>query len=167
MPILFFLSLQGGVITAIFTARPSAGATAACPGTVSIDADWLLPGQHTLHELSMRDPGPTCGDSGGAQTILPAAFWLLPPPAAVLKEDTSTRSTAATVGLQRVVRHQPADGSVDRSGDRSGKRTIQWNISCISPGVSTFATMLVVESVAAGARDFIAVATGGTSRSDE
>jgi hypothetical protein len=142
-------------VTAIFTARPSAGATALCPGTVSIDASWLPPGQLTLHELSMRDPGATCG-GGGQQVTLPGAFRLLPPPAAKILADTTRRSTKPVV----------ARSIENRSGEQT-QRTIEWNISCASPGVSSFATMLVLESVAPRAQEFIATAVGSMPGDDE
>ena len=138
------------MVTIVYTARPAPGAAAApCPGTVSIDASWLpavSSSDFTLHELEMRDPGPTCG---GRHPALPAAFRLLPPPLAAVTQSALTSES-----------QQREEGG---SGDGGGE--ISWRVSCDAPGVRSFATMLVIESAAAaaGARDFLATATGNAS----
>ncbi len=102
----------------------------------------------------MRDPGATCG--GGEQVTLPGAFRLLPPPAAKILAGTPTRLTEP-VGAS----------SIENPSTERNKRTIQWNVSCALPGVSSFATMLVVESVASGAQEFIETAVGDIAGDDE
>ena len=74
---------------------------------------------------------------------MPAAFQRLPAPAAVVMH------TVAAVSTDNLT-EPPAEN-----------RIIQWNISCASPGQSSFATMLVVEAEAAGAQEFIDTAAGG------
>jgi hypothetical protein len=135
------------VVTIVDTARPAPGAAAApCPGTVSIDASWLpavSSSDFTLHELEMRDPGPTCG---GRHPALPAAFRLLPPPLAAVTQSALTSES-------------------QQGGSGGGGHEISWHVSCDAPGVRSFATMLVIESAgaAAGARDFLATATANAS----
>jgi hypothetical protein len=140
----------GGVVTVVFTARPGGGAgelryagggggggrqqqprTSSCPATVSVDLSWLprSTGSSSIsfQELSMLDPGPTCGGTPPS-TALPGAFRLLPPPRAFVA------------------------GTPPR---------VTWAVHCVSPGETTFATMLVVKSVEGeGAAHFVSVAVG-------